>query len=154
MNEGLIRLVEHLIWADGAVIDSLRSQTQLPPRVQEILAHVVAAERVWLARINNEREDVPPVWPDLSLAECRSLGARNASALRELVRTRKEGDFQETIAYTNTRGQKFENTLEDIILHVCVHGSYHRGQIATLMRAGGGVPINTDYITYRRSQGG
>jgi uncharacterized damage-inducible protein DinB len=33
---------------------------------------------------------------------------------------------------------------------VALHGSYHRGQIALLMRQGGGAPAATDYIAFVR----
>ncbi len=54
MSEALVRLVEHLVWADGAVIESLKSQKQLPARVMEILSHVLAAEQVWISRVRND----------------------------------------------------------------------------------------------------
>jgi uncharacterized damage-inducible protein DinB len=33
---------------------------------------------------------------------------------------------------------------------VALHGSYHRGQIALLVRAGGSTPAPTDYIAFIR----
>lgn len=38
------------------------------------------------------------------------------------------------------------------LAHVVLHGSYHRGQIALLTRAGGGTPAATDYILFIRSE--
>ena len=38
-----------------------------------------------------------------------------------------------------------------VLTHVALHGSYHRGQIAALIRSGGDEPINTDYIMWLRS---
>jgi len=37
---------------------------------------------------------------------------------------------------------------------VALHGSYHRGQVAAAVRAAGGEPVNTDYITYVRELAG
>jgi uncharacterized damage-inducible protein DinB len=154
MSEGIKRLIEHLAWSDKEVIRSLKDQSTLAPRALQTLAHVVAAEKVWLCRIMNQPELAPPVWAALSLDECEAMGAANAAALRQLVDPPDPGRMQKIISYVSSRGDRFENTLEDILLHVCMHGSYHRGQIAALVRAGGGVPINTDYITYRRLEGG
>ncbi len=154
MSEALVRLVEHLVWADGAVIESLKSQKQLPARVMEILSHVLAAEQVWISRVRNDPGGALPVWADLSLADCEALHLRNADAFRRLVGPADQGSPQRIVSYANTKGERFESTLEDIILHVSTHGSYHRGQIAVLLRAGGGIPVNTDFITYARSPGG
>ena len=38
----------------------------------------------------------------------------------------------------------------DILLHVCLHGAYHRGQVAVSMRSGGAEPAPTDFIAMRR----
>jgi uncharacterized damage-inducible protein DinB len=154
MSEGLQRLIEHLVWADREVITSLRSQSAPPDRALQILAHVVASEKVWLCRIMDQPGLSPAVWPALSIDECEMLGKENAAALRQLVDPPDPGRMRKIISYANSRGDRFENTLEDILLHVCTHGSYHRGQIAALVRAGGGVPVTTDYIAYRRLGGG
>jgi uncharacterized damage-inducible protein DinB len=36
------------------------------------------------------------------------------------------------------------------MIHLVNHASYHRAQIALLMRQQGHEPINTDFITYDR----
>jgi len=33
-----------------------------------------------------------------------------------------------------------------VLTHVVLHSAYHRGQIATQMRAGGEAPAHTDFI--------
>jgi uncharacterized damage-inducible protein DinB len=154
MSEGLVGLIEHLVWADRTVIDFVKSPGIVPARVMELTAHVLGAEQVWLKRIDKQPGKAPSAWPKLSLAECEALAAENADALRSLVRHIDSEGLRKTVTYVNSRGEEFESTLEDILLHVCLHGSYHRGQIAAMVRAVGGVPTNTDYIAYRRSTGG
>ena len=48
--------------------------------------------------------------------------------------------------YTNSRGEAWTSTVEEILTHVVIHSAYHRGQIASDVRASGGVPAYTDYI--------
>ena len=36
-------------------------------------------------------------------------------------------------------------------MHVVMHGAYHRGQIATVVRQGGETPAYTDYVQARRT---
>lgn len=55
-----------------------------------------------------------------------------------------------TISYTNTKGAAFNNTVEEILHHMVMHGMYHRGQVARGVRQAGGVPLPTDFIVYVR----
>jgi uncharacterized damage-inducible protein DinB len=62
--------------------------------------------------------------------------------------------LQQSVHYRNSAGREFDSTIGDILMHVAMHGSYHRGQIAREMRSAGREPVYTDYIGYaRRSQG-
>jgi uncharacterized damage-inducible protein DinB len=36
--------------------------------------------------------------------------------------------------------------VQDVLTHVVLHSAYHRGQIASQMRAGGEQPAYTDFI--------
>ena len=144
------RLVDHLSWANARLHDSIqRARTPLPP-VFSLYSHVLGAEHTWLQRIANEAPSVA-VWPSLSLDECETLSARNIKSLRSLVETLTPAELSRTVTYRNTSGTEFSNELHDILLHVALHGSYHRGQIAALIRSGGDEPINTDYIMWLRS---
>ncbi|MFL5508025.1 MAG: DinB family protein, partial [Gemmatimonadaceae bacterium] len=52
--------------------------------------------------------------------------------------------------YKNSAGEQFTSSVENILTHVFMHGSYHRGQVASLVRAGGDTPSPTDYIFFTR----
>ncbi len=54
--------------------------------------------------------------------------------------------LSQTIAYKNTKGESWASTVQDVLTHVMMHSAYHRGQIATLMRAAGRAPAYTDFI--------
>jgi uncharacterized damage-inducible protein DinB len=57
-----------------------------------------------------------------------------------------ESSLQLGIEYHNSKGERWVNAVGDIFQHVMMHGTYHRGQIATLMRQAGVNPAYTDYI--------
>jgi uncharacterized damage-inducible protein DinB len=145
----LTKLIAHLAWADDRVLAALRSATTLDPACLELFAHVLAAEHVWLARLKGGTPH-HPVWPALTLEQCAGLVQGNQ---RELAATAAEltpADLPRAITYVNSAGQTFTSSVEDILLHVCLHGTYHRGQIAWALRRGGGVPMPTDYIAFTR----
>ncbi len=59
-------------------------------------------------------------------------------------------DLHAIITYNNTKGDTFTTSLEDILIQVFNHGTYHRAQIAHDLRHNSLEPVNTDYITFVR----
>jgi uncharacterized damage-inducible protein DinB len=145
----LSKLVGHLAWADDRVLAALRSATAPDPSCLELFAHVLAAEHVWLARLRGETPR-HPVWPTLTLEECARLVQANQRELTAYVGALAPADLARGVTYTNSAGQQFTSTIEDMLLQVFLHGCYHRGQIAWALRKGGGVPMPTDYIAFVR----
>jgi uncharacterized damage-inducible protein DinB len=149
MIDILPQLFEHLKWADERVHESLVGAVNPPPHTLDLFAHVIAVEHVWLSRIRGEKPEVA-VWPKLSLAQCAELGTRNANELLALVESVDEIALDSGITYRNSAGAEFTSTLRDILVHIALHGAYHRGQIAAAVRAGGDTPASTDYIAFAR----
>ena len=52
----------------------------------------------------------------------------------------------ERISYTNSKGERWTSTVEEILTHLVIHSAYHRGQIAADVRGAGQTPAYTDYI--------
>ena len=90
------------------------------------------------------------VWPELSFDECVAVAHENAESMRKLVGSMSEEDLDKRITYRNSAGAEFTTGLEDILMHVAMHGSYHRGQVAALLRSAGDEPSPTDYIQWVR----
>jgi len=149
MSLYLKRLLGHLGWADESVLTALRQAATLPPDCLPLLAHVLGAEDVWLARLRQQPPSVP-VWPELSLEQCGELARKNRAGYTAFISDLAEADLERRIPYRNSAGQDFVSTVEDILLQVFLHGTYHRGQIARALRQGGAVPAPTDYIGFIR----
>ena len=147
--EHLERLLDHLGWADQRVFDAVREATTADPAALELLSHVLAAEHVWHARLVGQPPAVA-VWPNLSLADCQRLAGENLAGFRAYVATLDPASARAEVTYTNSAGQTFASRVEDILLHVCLHGAYHRGQIAVILRTSGSTPAATDYIAFVR----
>jgi uncharacterized damage-inducible protein DinB len=86
----------------------------------------------------------------MELERAATLAAENAAALRGILDTRSGDDLQRKVAYTNSAGARFESTVEDMLLQVILHGCYHRGQVAMIVRGAGAEPSPTDYIAFIR----
>jgi uncharacterized damage-inducible protein DinB len=61
-----------------------------------------------------------------------------------------KADFGRMVVYRNTAGTEFRTSVADILTHVFLHGSYHRGQINARLRGAGFDPTVVDYIAYTR----
>jgi uncharacterized damage-inducible protein DinB len=145
----LERLVEHMAWADERALSSLRQcRTPLPAAIG-LYSHILGAEHAWLSRILGLEPSVP-IWPELSLDESEQLARENVGRLRDLAASLSPEDALRPITYRNSAGAEFTTGLEDILLHIAMHGSYHRGQVAALLRAAGDEPAPTDYIQWVR----
>ena len=57
-----------------------------------------------------------------------------------------EASLDDQVEYRNSKGELWRSRVEDILTHVLFHSTYHRGQIALLMRASGMEPAYTDFI--------
>jgi uncharacterized damage-inducible protein DinB len=151
MTAHIRRLYDHLVWADARTLNSMRTMHAAPLDAMRLYAHLLAAEHVWLSRIA-DREPEVAVWPALDLDECAALSARNKSEFAVVVETMSPAELQRVVRYRNTKGEEFSNNVEDILMHIALHGSYHRGQVARIVRGEGGAPLPTDYIFYIRER--
>ena len=149
-SDALPKLFEHMRWADTRAREALRDTPGAPvERALELYCHVLGAEHVWLTRLRQEKVAVA-VWPRLSIREAEALAGELHAGFDAYVANVGPGDLDQDVTYTNSAGQVFTSRVEDILLHVALHGSYHRGQVAMLIRDGGGTPAPTDYIAFVR----
>ncbi len=155
----LNRLFAYDRWANRETLASLRA-AGVPPappaspgppeRARQLMAHVIAAELLWHARLN--RVPAPlPVWPDLTLEQCEGRLAELEQLWPLYLAQAVPARLGEKVQYTNTKGEAFTSTVDDVLTHLIVHGGYHRGQIAAALRAAGHQPAYTDFIHAART---
>lgn len=72
----------------------------------------------------------------------------------EWISSQPEEAFTTVLTYHNTLGEYFEMPVYQCLIQMLNHGTYHRGQAVTMLRALGaeGMP-GTDYITFKRLGG-
>ena len=147
----LPKLFDHLAWADAQAVRALAALPAASAeraRAVALYAHLAAAANVWLARLEG-RPPAHPVWPALSLEEACALADESLAGLRRHA-SRDANALATAVEYRTSTGQLFRNTAAEVLTHVVLHGSYHRGQLALLTRQGGGAPAATDYIAFVR----
>jgi uncharacterized damage-inducible protein DinB len=147
MTDLLEQLFAHNSWSHDELLNELRREAP-DPETLRLFAHIVAAEHLWLSRIDLVTPRVA-VWPTLTLEEITALERENRARFRELL-NRPDDSRAQRVHYRNSAGNEFDNTVHDILTHVVMHGHYHRGQIARVMRAAGREPVYTDFIGFVR----
>jgi uncharacterized damage-inducible protein DinB len=147
----LARQLRHAAWANAQVLGVLNTQASArQPDAIRLFGHLLAAERVWLLRLRGEDSAVQAVWPRWSLEELNAFVFGNALGYERFLDALSDDDLSREVAYANTRGEAFRTVVADVLAHVALHGSYHRGQVAAVIRDAGAEPVNTDFITWAR----
>ena len=141
----LDRLFAYNHWANEEVVKGFITVGSPPPKAVAIFAHVIAAERLWWQRLQNAPASVA-VWPEFTVSECERQLGELRSMWQTVLGGINEAGLSRTVSYKNAKGESFSSNVGDILLHVIMHGTYHRGQIATLVRQSGSAPSYTDFI--------
>ncbi|MFZ3262398.1 MAG: DinB family protein [Terriglobales bacterium] len=132
-------------WANQEVLKAIRTNTSENARSLQLMSHILAAERVWLERLKQQPQSIP-VWPEPDLTQCEAEAAKLARLWFEYLDLITAGDVALTISYKNSKGEAYTSAIVDVLTHVVIHSAYHRGQIASHMRANGQTPAYTDFI--------
>lgn len=141
----LRRLFAYDDWANREALASLKAAGTPSPRSLQLMAHIVAAEWLWLGRLKQDKTPVA-VWPELDLQQCDAQIAELARHWQDYLGGLTGTKLAPRISYTNTKGESWTNTVEDVLVHVVMHSTYHRGQMASEVRASGHTPAYTDFI--------
>ena len=149
MFEWLRRLYEYNAWANRSTIDSLKASPGA--KALRALSHLVLAEKEWLSRVRASQDpNKQNFWQDLSLAECEAVNEVNRRDFAELLNSLADTGLDQFAEYQNSQGISFRTPLRDLLTHVTLHSTYHRGQVAAAIRDEGGAPAVTDYIVFQR----
>jgi uncharacterized damage-inducible protein DinB len=123
------------------------------PSILGTLGHIVGAEWIWLRRWHGDSPAGTPAWvTGSSLSELRArlteLEAERDRFLGQLA----DADLERVVEYRRLSGEACSDPLAELVRHTVNHSTYHRGQLATLLREVGVRPPGTDYIAYVRSR--
>lgn len=145
MKRYLDRMFAYDDWANRVTLASLKMAAPPPPRSLKLMAHIVATERLWMSRLKQDEKTVV-VWPELTLDDSEA----QIKDLSQLWQVYLDGltfeGLSQSVAYVNSKGESWTNRVEDMLMHVVMHSAYHRGQIASDLRASGHEPAYTDFI--------
>jgi uncharacterized damage-inducible protein DinB len=116
------------------------------------LAHIYAADRVWLGRIHgNPPQKFLDPEVDLHLSVLQTHWPAILARWKEWAASLTDESTRGSLVFTDLKGNRHEQPLWQIVLHVVNHGTHHRGQVSGMLRAMGHTPPPLDLIAYYRS---
>ena len=118
--------------------------------VKATLLHMYGADWVWMERFQGRS---PRAMPGdgrqaATLAEVRTKWEPVQEQLRAFVLEQTPATLASPLRYTSFAGESFTRVMSDALVHLVNHGTYHRGQVVTLLRQLGKTAPATDYIRY------
>jgi uncharacterized damage-inducible protein DinB len=156
-------LLEYNYWARDRVLTSAEQLTseQLSRNlgssfgsVLDTLVHMYSAEWIWFQRWNGESPTAGPDRSQLVSVDAIRVTWRSLEAqIRAFVEALGPAGLARTIEYKTMNRQSGSSAYWQMIVHVVNHGTYHRGQIATMLRQLGAKPaLSTDMIVFFRDE--
>ena len=152
MKAYFTRLFQYDAYTNQVILDAIVKANE-PEKAVQLMAHILAAQRIWLNRCLDLPQDAVELWvgPGTPTADLAEKIKENHQAWVACLQDFTDDDFDKTIHYKNLRGDKWESKLVDILTHIINHGTHHRAQIGQQLKFAGAesLPV-TDYIAYIR----
>ena len=117
------------------------------------LTHLVGAEWVWLERWHGRSPRALPT-DFATVDDLRRRLAEVEEGQEAVLAGLTPERLASKITYVNFAGQTWTYALGEAMVHLVNHGTYHRGQVATLLRQLAKKPLSTDYLLYLDGGGG
>ncbi|MCH4568551.1 MULTISPECIES: DinB family protein [Bacillus] len=167
MTHPALIMYKYHVWANGVIIDRLK---ELPQdiyhkeiqsgfsSVSKVLSHIYLTDYAWfdiilgksmneaMVSTNQLREQVETKNIEEMKEIFQDLSERNKALLNS------QEDIDKVIVVNNPYAGVLETSISESVLHVVTHGSYHRGNIATMLRQMGQTSVMQDFGLYLYSK--
>ncbi|MBL3645865.1 DinB family protein [Bacillus sp. RHFB] len=160
--EPVLEMYSYHAWANGVIIDRLN---ELPEHiyhkeiqsgfssVSKVLSHIYLTDYAWFDIISG-------ISMDEAMASSSELKEEvEKRSIEEMKKTfidlyeRNKAilgteDMEKVMVVDNPYAGSLETNISESVLHVVTHGSYHRGNIATMLRQMGHTSVMQDFGLY------
>jgi uncharacterized damage-inducible protein DinB len=163
MKKLLVPYSAYHLWATQQLLNKIK---ELPDEIihQKVkssfeslfatVQHLWDAENIWWQRLKLvEQVRRPSENFTGSFAEMAANLWQQSKQWNDWVVAAQDHMLDHEFIYYNTKKEKFKQPVYQVLLHVFNHGTYHRGQLVTIMRQLqiGNIP-NTDFIAWSRKK--
>lgn len=165
MKELLKQYATYNVWATQKLTDvivSLPEEKQMAEvassftSLYKTVLHMLDAESIWWQRLKlSERVIVPSENFKGNMQDLSNALAVQSKQWEEWISSASELSLAHVFQYYNNKREHFKMPVYQMVHHVFNHGTYHRGQIVTMLRQLGIEKIpQTDFALWTRSRRG
>ena len=142
------------------------------PSIGETVFHILFAEWLWLKRWQGTSPRATGRDPDVTSATWNSLspgGTPTAAELKtvaqlksfddsiererqQFLSTLSDATLHAPLSFNDMAGNPYSEPLGQLLQHVVNHGTYHRGQVTTMLRQAGAETVALDMLFFFREQ--
>ncbi len=146
------KICSFILEAGAAVADEEMNSSF--PTIRKTLYHLWDAQDIWFKRLHHES---PNSWPSHyfkgTLEEAVNSIHQSSADYVRFSEKLDESAARASVEFKSLDGTSYFNTVEEIIMHVMNHSTYHRGQIITMLRVAGFTAVgSTDMIRFFREK--
>lgn len=162
MKRLLTSFVRYDLWANEKILHVILSLTEDQqkqtiqssfPSLEKTCLHIWDASSIWWQRVQlHEQIVVPSLSFHPSIKDIANGLVHQNKQWIDWMADQDEKTLEADFSYKSSRGDSYRQPLQDIVLHLSNHGTYHRGQLVTMLRQLGIEKIpQIDYILFARS---
>lgn len=163
MKEDILKLFNFHQWGNTQIYEHLNTLPEAVyyqeiksvfPSIERVWQHLVMTDSIYLDVIRgNPFEHTQQIIPDIK----KSVEAKEKEELQQLYQElyqdykaffEKTIDFNTVLEVNHPQAGSNSISIADLIRQVVNHGTYHRGNIAAMIRQQGHKGVSTDYIAY------
>ncbi len=123
------------------------------PSILSTVEHILAAEWVWLQRWQGDPQPAKPKWlPVNNLDDLIQVWQTLETNRNAFLSTLTDPDLKHASHYTFSSDHSGSSPLGRLLQHLINHSTYHRGQIAGMLRRLGIQPPSTDMVLFNEGK--
>ena len=150
-GQWLERMARYHLWAQDRVLTGLEEMANdAPEEAIKLFGHILMADMIWYERLEGRKFNRDLLDREVTLASCRAELTEMSEKWMGKVGGISEEELDRTFRYMNPKGERSTFSVRDSLTHVFNHGTYHRAQIARIVRQSGGTPVPTDFSVFVR----
>jgi uncharacterized damage-inducible protein DinB len=162
-----LKMYNYHVWANDVIINRLK---ELPEEiyhkdiqsgfssVSKVLSHIYLTDYAWfemmLGKSMNEAIEITNQMKNeverKSINQMKEAFRHLSERYKTLLNSKK--DLEVLFVVDNPYAGKLETSISETVIHVCTHGSYHRGNIATMLRQMDHTSVMQDFGLYLYSK--
>lgn len=150
MISNFIKQFEFEYWSNDTILKALRSVKVKDNKALILFSHLLSSHCMWLSRLNKTGFTCT-LFQKRTLDECEQLMKENLQGWKQFLSNHSAEDLEKIIEFMaawETNPTKRRISIQDALIHIINHSSYHRGQIVARIKGNvDELPLST-YIIY------